>query len=599
MGLRLFTSFVLRIALVLCLGCFSQSLLAQQKAQRIALVIGNDSYTKSPALVNARSDARSIAASLQKSGFEVILRTDLNDRGMREAVRQFKARLTGGTEAVFYFSGHGVQVGAGNYLLPIDIAPDSEEQVKDDGLALQKVLDDMAEQKTRFAVAIIDACRDNPFPKVGGRNIGSGKGLAASSPATGQMVLYAAGTGQTALDRLGPTDRTPNGVFTRVLLREMDRPGLPVDRILKNVRQEVVRLAQSVGREQVPALYDQSVGEFYFRGSASTVAEQRLEVAPVGLTEAQKEEKFWDEAKAVGNREAFEAYLSTYPKGRYVSLAKATIARLNVAGAQVASGSNPAPIRPQPPLQTASIAPQPGTVFKDCDDCPEMVTIPAGNFLMGSKGDPFSSDPPNASEQPQHSVSIRSFALGKFEVTQEQWYAVMGTMPSKFKGRTLPVEQVSWEDAQVFVQKLSANTGKKYRLPTEAEWEYAARAGSQTNDYFFDYQTKFARQIQLGLYAWFANNSSTTKPIGQKLPNAFGLHDMQGNVWEWTQDCWNENYNSAPNNGSAWTRGDCSNRVMRGGGWRGDPTFWDVAFRSKDTVTHRNVMVGFRVARDH
>ena len=338
MRLRLFTSFAFRFALLLCLGCFSQSLLAQQKAQRIALVIGNDSYTKIPALVNARSDARAIAASLQKSGFEVILRTDLNDRGMREAVRLFKARLTGGTEAVFYFSGHGVQVGAGNYLLPVDIAPDSEEQVKDDGLALQKVLDEMAEQKTRFAVAIVDACRDNPFPKLGGRNIGAGKGLSASAPATGQMVLYAAGAGQTALDRLGPNDRTPNGVFTRVLLREMDRPGLPVDRILKNVRQEVVRLAQSVGREQVPALYDQSVGEFYFRGGVGSVAsEQKPDAAPVALTEAQREEKFWDDAKAAGNKEGFEAYLESYPRGRYVSLAKANIARL------IASVSPPAP----------------------------------------------------------------------------------------------------------------------------------------------------------------------------------------------------------------------------------------------------------------
>ena len=143
--------------------------------------------------------------------------------------------------SVFYFSGHGVQLGAANYLLPVDISPESEEQVKDDGLALQKVLDDMAEQKTRFSVAIVDACRDNPFPRVAGRSIGGGRGLAAATPATGQMVLYAAGAGQTALDRLGPSDTTPNGVFTRVLLREMQRPGVPVDRVLRNVRQEVVR----------------------------------------------------------------------------------------------------------------------------------------------------------------------------------------------------------------------------------------------------------------------------------------------------------------------------------------------------------------------
>jgi formylglycine-generating enzyme required for sulfatase activity len=304
------------------------------------------------------------------------------------------------------------------------------------------------------------------------------------------------------------------------------------------------------------------------------------------------EEKFWDEAKGVGNREAFEAYLTTYPRGRYVSLAKATIARLNVAGAQVTSASNPAPIRPQPPLQTASIAPQPGTVFKDCDECPEMVTIPAGNFLMGSKGDPFSSDPPNEREQPQHSVSIRSFAIGKFEVTQEQWYSVMGTMPSNFKGRTLPVERVSWPDAQAFVQKLSAKTGKAYRLPTEAEWEYAARAGSQTNYFFGD------DPAQLGRYAWFTSNSkNSTQPVGEKLPNAFGLYDMLGNVWEWTEDCGNDNYNSAPTDGSAWTRGDCSRRVLRGGSWNFSPQDLRAAIRGWDSATVRGNYSGFRVAR--
>lgn len=333
-----------------------------QPSQRVALVIGNDSYQKVQPLANARSDARAIAATLQKSGFDVILRTDLNDRGMREAVRLFKLRLSGGTDAVFYFSGHGVQVGSANYLLPVDISPESEEQVKDDGLSLQKVLDDMAEQKTRFSVAIIDACRDNPFPRVAGRSLGAGRGLAAATPATGQMVLYAAGAGQTALDRLGPNDTTPNGVFTRVLLREMQRPGVPVDRVLRNVRQEVAHLAQGVGREQVPALYDQSLGEFYFvanTGSAPAAVGGMPAVpsVPVTISAEQREDQFWDDAKAAGNREAFEAYLNAYPRGRYASLATANIARLNsgptMGGQQQVNTATTkvpvAPTQPKPP----------------------------------------------------------------------------------------------------------------------------------------------------------------------------------------------------------------------------------------------------------
>ena len=137
-------------------------LFRSQKAQRIALVIGNDSYTKIPALMNARSDARAVAASLQKSGFEVILRTDLSDRGMREAVRQFKARLTGGTEAVFYFSGHGVQVGSGNYLLPIDVRTDNDSLL-DDALYLGDLLAIIDKKRPKLSVVILDACRDNPF----------------------------------------------------------------------------------------------------------------------------------------------------------------------------------------------------------------------------------------------------------------------------------------------------------------------------------------------------------------------------------------------------------------------------------------------------
>lgn len=232
-------------------------------ANRLALVIGNDSYTRVPKLGNARADARAMAQALRQAGFKVILREDLNDRGMREAVRSFKGRLSGGSEAVFFFAGHGVQLGAANYLLPVDISADNEEQVKDDGLSLQRVLDDMTEQKARFSLAIIDACRDNPFPKVAGRSIGTGRGLAPTTAATGQMVIYSAGAGQTALDRLNTSDRNPNGLFTRVFLQEMQKPGLPVDRVVRNVRDQVVTMAKSVNHQQVPALYDQAIGEFF------------------------------------------------------------------------------------------------------------------------------------------------------------------------------------------------------------------------------------------------------------------------------------------------------------------------------------------------
>jgi len=229
---------------------------------RVALVIGNDAYQHVPSLRNARADARAIARAFEKVGYQVQLKLDVNEKAMKEAIRTFKNQVGGGDVAVFYFSGHGVQLGGANYLLPVDIRGDSEDQVKDEAVPLQRVLDDLQDQRARFSLAIIDACRNNPF-KGAGRALSS-RGLAVTAAATGQMVLFSAGAGQQALDSLGPGDKNPNGLFTRVLLKEMDRPGVPVDRVLRNVRDEVVKLSQAAGQEQVPALYDQALGEFYF-----------------------------------------------------------------------------------------------------------------------------------------------------------------------------------------------------------------------------------------------------------------------------------------------------------------------------------------------
>lgn len=232
------------------------------EAKRLALVIGNDSYQSATPLQNARSDARAVAHVLERDGFSVTLKEDLTLKGMKDTLRSFKEQISGGDEAVFYYSGHGVQFGGANYLIPVDLVPQSEAQVVDDAVPLQRVLDDLQDQKVRFALAIVDACRDNPF-KGTGRAIG-GRGLAPVTAATGQMVLYSAGAGQEALDRLGPKDSDPNGVFTRVLIQEMTKPSLTAGQMVKGVRDQVVALARGVNHEQVPALYDQSIGEFCF-----------------------------------------------------------------------------------------------------------------------------------------------------------------------------------------------------------------------------------------------------------------------------------------------------------------------------------------------
>ena len=228
-----------------------------------ALVIGNNNYRMVQPLANASEDAKSMAENLQSVGYQVTLRLDLNEKEMKAALRNFSGQVEGGDEVLFFFAGHGVQLGSSNYLLPIDITGENEAQVRDEAIQLQRILDDMADRKAKLTLAMIDACRDNPF-KTTGRAIG-GRGLAPTTAATGQMVIFSAGTGQQALDRLGPTDKSKNGLFTRIFIKEMQKPGLSVDRVLRNVRNEVVELAKSVGHEQVPAIYDQVVGDFYFR----------------------------------------------------------------------------------------------------------------------------------------------------------------------------------------------------------------------------------------------------------------------------------------------------------------------------------------------
>jgi hypothetical protein len=231
-------------------------------ANRKALIIGNDLYTDVPKLQNAAADAEAMSKALEGVGFKVSKHLNLNERAFKQALRDFRLNIQGGDEVLFFFAGHGVQLGSANYLLPTDIKGDHEEQVKDEAIQLQKVLDDLQEKKTKFALAVIDACRDNPF-KGQGRAIG-GRGLAPTSAATGQMIMLSAGSGQQALDKLGTNDKNKNGLFTRVFLKEMVKPGVSVDRVLRNVRNEVVSLAKGVGHEQTPALYDQAVGEFFF-----------------------------------------------------------------------------------------------------------------------------------------------------------------------------------------------------------------------------------------------------------------------------------------------------------------------------------------------
>ncbi len=220
----------------------------------------------------------------------------------------------------------------------------------------------------------------------------------------------------------------------------------------------------------------------------------------------------------------------------------------------------------------------------------ELVLIPVGEFVMGS---PDSDKDAAPNEKPQHRVRItKPFYLGKYQVTQEQWQGVMGNNPSFFNGPKNPVETVSWKDCQEFLGKLNGKFGAglgKFQLPTEAQWEYACRAGSTTKYCFGDDDS------QLGQYAWYqANSESKPHPVGEKKPNAWGLYDMHGNVWEWCQDCFDEYTKSATDDPVGPPGG--FRRVYRGGCWHYPARYCRSAFRPHLGRMLRCSYLGFRVS---
>ena len=225
---------------------------------------------------------------------------------------------------------------------------------------------------------------------------------------------------------------------------------------------------------------------------------------------------------------------------------------------------------------------------KDCDVCPRMVTVPSGSFKMGSTM--------SSAEQPVHTVHVRSFMLGKYEVTQAEWTAIMGSNPSANKtcGRTCPVDRVSWSSAQEFIQRLNKRTGLNYRLPSEAEWEYAARGGNSKPLPLEE------EALTLKNFAWYNSNSGgEVHAVGLKIPNAFGLHDMQGNVWEWVEDVMHDNYQGASAQGLARQTGNAQEkRVLRGGSYFDNPKFLRTSHRNSDTPDAAYVFFGLRIARD-
>jgi formylglycine-generating enzyme required for sulfatase activity len=271
-------------------------------------------------------------------------------------------------------------------------------------------------------------------------------------------------------------------------------------------------------------------------------------------------------------------------------------------------GPTPATPAPTPTTQPTNVplSPErerslkPRDVFNECTNCPEMIVVPAGSFTMGSPANELGH---GSQEGPQHRLTFaQQFAVGEFALTFDEWDACVADggcngyrPPDRGWGRgRLPVINVSWDDVKAYVAWLSKKTGKTYRLLSEAEREYVTRAGTQTAYSWGDGIGKGNANCNGCGSEW---DNKQTAPVGSFAANAFGLYDMHGNVGEWTQDCWQDNYNGAPTDGSARTSGDCSRRGVRGGSWYVAPVYLRSAYRGKTTINDRNGTLGFRVSR--
>ena len=527
---------------------------SQQRAPRVALLIGNANYpdTSTP-LSSTIGDVRALANELRRSEFEIDIKENVNKDEMRAAIGIFTGKIRPGMSALLYFNGFGLQVGRQTFLLPINAQIWSEDDVRKEGIGLDATLAEMHRRGASVKIVIIDAARRNPYER---RFRPTASGLAAVDTPDGTLAMYSAAPGKV----INESAASPS-LFVGELTKELRAPNLTAEEVFNRAR---VGVSRASNNEQVPWVVSSLVDEFYFRPARQALGQ-------------------------------------TPPPAPPPSTAKTT------ADAEAALPTPvPAPLPPEPPPATAPppASPQvakaeaappgkPGDVFRDCPECGEVIVIAAGSFAMGS---------PMEFEGPVHNVKIeKPFAIGRYEVTFDEWDRCVNEGGCKHKpddrgwGRgSRPVINISWLDAKEYITWLSDKTGKVYRLPTEAEWEYAARGG--VNSPYWWGRDVGARNANCRECR--TDSSPQTLPVGSFKANPFGLFDTAGNVAEWVEDCWNDSYRGAPANGSAWDAGQCRLRVLRGGAYDSQGRYLRAQSRFRYDSDVRFSANGFRVLRE-
>jgi formylglycine-generating enzyme required for sulfatase activity/uncharacterized caspase-like protein len=624
--------------------------------KRVALVIGNAAYKNAATLQNPRNDAQDVSAALQRLGFETIVGLDLDKSGMEEKAIGFARAVRDADVALVYYSGHAMQFAGSNYLMPVDAALTDQADLR----RLTRVDDIVSDlkQAKNLRILVLDACRVNPLAEELSRSMELtrsppvDRGLARIIAARGMIISYATQAGQTAADGQGR-----NSPYTMAFLKNIETTD-EISTIFRHITADVDTATQS---KQLPELSLSVVGDFYLKGRpeaaagapSTAPATQTTSEAERAWTLTQgstNEAVLEDYIKRYG-----DSFYGTLARARLEELRKSQVAVVApvaepqpsrpVQNTQVAVVAPPvAPVAPtfshrpcgapltvltvslltrspQPLSAAEECALKPKNVFKECSKCPEMVVVPPGSFTMGSP------DAENGrvwyNESPQHTVMIaHAFAVGKYHITVDQFAdfvketghgvepqclifvdnkvedpgpgARSFRSPGFSQTGSHPAVCLNWDDAKAYVAWLSRKTGKSYRLLTEAEWEYAARAGSTTAYWWGDDIGKGNANCNGCGSQW---DNKQTSPVDAFKANAFGLNDMHGNVVQWMEDCWHENYQSAPTDGSAWGGGDCSLRVTRGGSWVDKPGDLRAASRFGPPKTRTYNDQGFRVAR--
>jgi formylglycine-generating enzyme required for sulfatase activity len=629
-----------------------------QAGDRVALVIGNSNYEGNLALRNPANDADAVETALKALGFSVATKKDLDLSQMEEALVDFRRKLTKGSLGLFYYAGHGTQVGGLNYLIPIGARLREEFEVKRKCLEVGQVLDAMAESESNLKVLVLDCCRDNPLKRGWSRNSAT-QGLAGiSNVPNGTIIAFSTAPNATADD--GSGKNSPYAEQLVSVLQSRPSEGLELSEVFREASRAVKRQTG-----QVPWMSLEASLEKYYLwnntaskpssgpmppsaiGSSSTPTTPPREVS-VSLTVHRGEE----DGPPVEGADVELVYTAsdhaaplTIGRGRTDAEGKTRIDTA-LTTAQQHGGTFAAVISsdgvhkdwplPEFPVTLAwnlwlpNRPPRPKTPEQPHDRTitnsigMKMVLIPAGEFQMGSSADEIKSwndwfkqqeDLKSVNidrEGPQHRVRItRPFYFGAHTVTVGQFrkFAVdsghdAGTnivdkdksWRNAFPDQTdqHPVVNVSWDDAVAFCQWLSRKEGKTYRLPTEAEWEYACRAGSTTRYCFGNDE----EEKELGNYAWYTKTSdSATHPVGEKRANAFGLYDMYGNVWQWCADWYDKDYYGASPADDPPGPSTGSSRVDRGGSWSDSAWFCRSADRNFIEPGDRDISLGFRVAR--